>query len=771
MTLRRVLPVAACALWLTWPSAARATPARLAKGHTPAWVDVAVLDPSSPPDASRTHGGILWLLSDRQIRVAGAATEHYVRRAFRVESPSGIEAHSELRIDFDPTYERLVMHHVRITRHGRTIDALGQADYRVIQPESDLDKRVYTGSLEGLLFLHDVRVGDVVDYAFTIRGAPTISGGRFAEEIILSETQGAQHLRRRLVVDQDRHLTLTPHGVDTAPTEAVHDGVHEYRWERRGVQPSEDEGDEPSWFVGDPWIDVSEFESWNEVARLSAEHFGHATADGVPELQDLVAEWTKLPSAEDRALAATRFVQDEIRYLGVELGPHSHQPFSPRTVLRRRFGDCKDKSLLLVTLLRKLGIAADAALVNTDERRMLDERLPSPFAFDHAIVRASVGGATYWIDATASLQRGPLGRQTPPPYERALVVTLDAPGLTAIPGPPSSEPMREVDETYTIPADGRGAVTFDVVTTYRGDDADAMRDLLATESIEELDRKYVNYYAATDPKIASLEKPSVRDDADTDTIVVREHYSIPDFWTDGEREFVPQGIAERLKRPEVTRRATPLGVTYPSSVAQHTHIKLPAPRSIEETSVELKDDAIRFQGSVHATGDTVTLEQRFETLRDYVPVAQVGDHLKLLDRIRDAATFTLDRDPTDPPEPLSHELPPVAGWTALAVVGAPLTVVGGIAFARWFPAWRRRRAFQKRAEVLLGEVPTQPIIVPDAAAIESRLARERCACKGELVRVDGESDVRMGERTVRAVRAACRRCGSVRRIYFELRRG
>ncbi|MFX8207373.1 transglutaminase domain-containing protein, partial [Acinetobacter baumannii] len=84
---------------------------------------------------------------------------------------------------------------------------------------------------------------------------------------------------------------------------------------------------------------------------------------------------------EARLLAALRFVQREVRYLGIEMGANSHAPHPPETVLPRRYGDCKDKTLLTLTLLGRLGIPASPALVHTTERQAAAERLPTPWAF------------------------------------------------------------------------------------------------------------------------------------------------------------------------------------------------------------------------------------------------------------------------------------------------------------------------------------------------------------------------------------------------------
>ena len=67
-------------------------------------------------------------------------------------------------------------------------------------------------------------------------------------------------------------------------------------------------------------------------------------------------------------------MQDDIRYLGFENGLNSFKPSKPIEVLKRRFGDCKDKALLLSTLLQSYGIAANPILVNSTYGKNIDEK-------------------------------------------------------------------------------------------------------------------------------------------------------------------------------------------------------------------------------------------------------------------------------------------------------------------------------------------------------------------------------------------------------------
>ena len=103
-------------------------------------------------------------------------------------------------------------------------------------------------------------------------------------------------------------------------------------------------------------------------------------------------------------------MQDEVRYFGIEMGSSTVKPGDPSTVFSRRFGDCKDKSLLFVTILRALGIEAYPVLVNSTVRRALADWQPSDGAFDHCIAVARCDDQTYWLDPTPELSARAAGR-------------------------------------------------------------------------------------------------------------------------------------------------------------------------------------------------------------------------------------------------------------------------------------------------------------------------------------------------------------------------
>ena len=104
---------------------------------------------------------------------------------------------------------------------------------------------------------------------------------------------------------------------------------------------------------------------------------------------------------KQQAQAALELVQQQVRYIFVGLDGGNLKPATAEETWQRRYGDCKGKTALLLTLLRELGIEAEGVLVNNSgSDDALDTRLPSPVFFDHVLVRANIDGTTYWLDGT-----------------------------------------------------------------------------------------------------------------------------------------------------------------------------------------------------------------------------------------------------------------------------------------------------------------------------------------------------------------------------------
>ncbi len=70
------------------------------------------------------------------------------------------------------------------------------------------------------------------------------------------------------------------------------------------------------------------------------------------------------------------FMQREIRYVGIEVGIGGFQPHPAAEVFKYRYGDCKDKATLLISMLNAVGVRSTWVMVDT-HRGYVDPALPS----------------------------------------------------------------------------------------------------------------------------------------------------------------------------------------------------------------------------------------------------------------------------------------------------------------------------------------------------------------------------------------------------------
>lgn len=96
--------------------------------------------------------------------------------------------------------------------------------------------------------------------------------------------------------------------------------------------------------------------------------------------------------------AVYRWVIDNTRYVALEFGIHTLQPYPVSAVFHRRHGDCKDKAALMVAMLKEAGIPANLVLLRTNDLGDLQDSIPTFAHFNHALV--FVPGENLWLDGT-----------------------------------------------------------------------------------------------------------------------------------------------------------------------------------------------------------------------------------------------------------------------------------------------------------------------------------------------------------------------------------
>ena len=490
-------------------------------GAAPAWVAPIAPIEARPPGlgaAARFH-----LVDDQAL--VGETSERYMRRIAGVYDKAGLEQISQIHAEFNPNYQTFTLHTLAILRGSERIDKLQPERITLVRREKELERLIYDGTVTAIVNLDDVRVGDRVEYAFTLRGSNPVLGPKFSAGFALSWGVPVDLISVRVRAPRSRPLRFKVHGGGSQPQVAESDGVRDY-WLRIENQPAAvEESDVPGWYVPYPWVQFTEYADWGEVTAWAQTLYGVPPSLS-PELAAAVGRIRASARTRREAVQqALELVQNEVRYLGIALGDSSHRPTAPDQVYKQRFGDCKDKTVLLMTLLAQFDVKAVPALVSTYQRRGVVDWLPTPHAFDHVIAAVDLDGQRFWLDGTRSHQAGRLERLGFPAFGKALLVVPGSREFVDLVPPAEYRADTRVTERFSIP-DFRNPAALKVESVHHGERAEAVRWYLATNERGQVEREFLNDYVSRYPTLEPAGPLQVSDDTLENRVSVVESYRV-----------------------------------------------------------------------------------------------------------------------------------------------------------------------------------------------------------------------------------------------------
>ena len=611
----------------------------------PSWI--VRVDPSGPkPKARDISDGYYIALYEQQVHAELKQTYFHLIR--HLVSGSGVQNASEISVTYAPSYQKLVFHQLKVWRNGKATDRLKEADFKVLQNEKDLSKFIYNGTFDAYVILNDIRKDDKIEYAYSLIGTNPIFGDKVAEDFYHEGSSSYGKKYTNLIARADRKLDFRNYNHSTNPMITTKGDLKIYSWENKLTDTYKTADHEPSWYNPFKHTEISEYHTWADVVD-----WGLAVNDypnlKTPLLDEKAKELLKQAGndTEKYMVLAIRFVQDEIRYMGIEMGENSQKPNSPEKVLKQRYGDCKDKALLLCYLLKKVNVSAYMAYVDTYAGNKTSEFLPSPFLFNHVVVMIVYKGQKTWIDATISNQRGRFDSIYFPNYGQALVLM-----------PGNNRP----ENVISIPTGGLSSFQYftladtvaehksklRIVSTYTDQYADNIRQLIADDGAEALEKSFMDYIKGYYSDLLADGNIRIRDDESANQIVITENYLIPGIWQklkDGNgRKYVEfQGdlITGELRKSKGKSRIAPFKMKYPANVQQHIFIKMPFKLTGGDEKQKIENDNQYFEfNSIHR-GRELHLHYTYRTFKESIAGADLPEYAKDQEKITNLLNYSI----------------------------------------------------------------------------------------------------------------------------------
>lgn len=610
----------------------------------PDWVEPIDLPPATDklPVVNRLY--------DAQYMVAETVT-NFFRQAIQINDTASLTNAGQISIQFVPEYQRLALHKVVIHRGSEVIDLTASSAMRFLQREAGLERGAYSDVATASLLVSDLRVGDTLETSYSIEGTNPVFGKTYFD--YASWDRMDLTLRRRVILKHplDRKINwrfVTAKKDDALSPQVTTAGdLRRVEFNGTQIQAITPEPLTPADSITYRWIEFSEFQDWGAVAAWAQELFDPVKTEST-EFRALVAGINAKDKPEERVVAALEVVQTQVRYFSIALGENSHKPAQPDIVLQRRFGDCKDKTLLLIALLKEAGIKSNPVLLSVVRQKGLDKSLPSPLNFDHAIVEAVIGGQQFYLDPTRLGQHGRLDRLGKVfPGAQVLVVASNTKSLTEI---RATAPFDRSDliETASLPKlDGQG--TLEVRRVWTGVNAEAMRVWREQITPDVLNKSFLDAITQRFPAATMTGDLQFVDDKVNNVLALTANYAVPKMASERSGNWlIPINAANfkgTLAPISPTTRTTPMSIPgYPFNGQYSFKITLPAGIDVWETPINtnLKNKYFATQLEMKYRGNVVKVTMSLETRSDRVEPADLknyNDAMESLVKLPVAAIF------------------------------------------------------------------------------------------------------------------------------------
>ncbi len=244
-------------------------------------------------------------------------------------------------------------------------------------------------------------IGDAVEYKVKISSKPLLKNN-YSDISLIQGFTPVKNVLITLRIDGSMHLNyIVKNG--RMNLKKTKDGKYNvYEWSTHEIKPFKKEVGMISPVDMGLKLIVSTFKNWKELSKFGAE-LNRGKIDKTPKMVKTVKELIEGKKTEkEKILAIFRYISQKIRYMGSSMDVGAFiEPHKASYTFEKQYGVCRDKSILMIAMLKIAGIDADDVLINVSHKT--DFEVPTIF-FEHAIVAVKLkSGKFVYMDPTLEL--------------------------------------------------------------------------------------------------------------------------------------------------------------------------------------------------------------------------------------------------------------------------------------------------------------------------------------------------------------------------------
>ncbi|MBS1511944.1 MAG: DUF3857 domain-containing protein [Bacteroidetes bacterium] len=336
---------------------------------------------------------------------------------------------------------------------------------------------------------------------------------------------------------------------------------------------------------------------------------------------------------KEKIRALYSYLQNNFRYVSIQLGIGGYKPFDANFVDKKKYGDCKALSNYMRACLDAVGIKSNLALINSNYNSAPVDPDFSKNGFNHMILCVPMQKDSVWLECTSTINDfGVLGNFTE--NRNALLITQDGGVLVPTPKSKASENLFNCHTIVKLQDDGSGDASVELRTTgeYRQD----MLWYMFDQKKDDQKKLLVDYYGFLQPDDFSVNYEKENKLAPVKIQLLIE--KVPEF-SAGNKKFLSPRIYKlwRSALPKAENRTQDYYFETPFIKTDTTVYVLPEGYGLETLpkTKDLKFEYGSFKSTYQydETQKTITSVARLELDQYKIPAAKFADTKKFFNDV------------------------------------------------------------------------------------------------------------------------------------------
>ena len=368
--------------------------------------------------------------------------------AIRINDQTAIDDYSQINIHYNDHFETLSLDYANVlTLEGKTVAVKDDA----VQIKTESSDTFYVDSKILAFSLPLTYSGSIIEYQYTISQKRPIIASAFFDSVSLNhwEQKASSRSYRSDHVHYSEYTLQAPasmninfytsnsFNVGYIKNRASDKNLH--KWSIKDIASLSLQNYIPRELEISPRIKISTLEKWSSIREWASKLIEPKidSSDLIKNIANNIK--LKHTSKEQQLSAVFSYMQNNIRYVFAHVGRGGYEPHHTKDILSNGYGDCKDQSVLVISLLRELGINAYPALITTSNISPPNKKIPQ-INFDHMItyIPEQEGLIETWLDTVGGNLLFP-GVGNTVNKQTALIIS------------PNSNTLTTVNNTYSKP--------------------------------------------------------------------------------------------------------------------------------------------------------------------------------------------------------------------------------------------------------------------------------------------------------------------------------